>query len=564
MHRKTRPLLPALLIVSLVAARPAHSGAAGSLPGIDENVIDLSKPPRMAMEAEQIPDEVVIKSRKRSICADPGALGIGEGGLAAGSELGTAGNMFEQKQYEDSRAIYSKVVARHPKTRRASLALYCAGLCHYHMRYYNEAVETWIKLRDLYPKAPEAVKAEYRIGDVLFRAQKYAKAIRQYRRVLKKYPKSDGLALALLRIAQSRYHLKDNPGALNGALAMVSRFPDASEAVDALDIMEAVFDRAPRADFRKSLSAVIDAVPDADLAAEARFRIGRRLSNAKRYAEAAAEFQAFTADYTWSPKLVKVQFLWGEALLHAKEHAKAAVVLERYLASAGGAPDVPAALLRLAHAYSGGARHKLAIKAYHRLLEEFPQSEHAGPAQSGLAEAHKAGGNLHAAAESYWRIGMTLGADDAARRKALWHAYAIHKDLGNFPQALTSLELIARGASIRERFETACKRGEVLLLMDRAYEAKKVLEGLVRMKPKGNKWRISGLTKLGELFETEQQFMSAAEIYDDVARNARSGTMKAAARKRAAALRKRIKPASRKGRGRKNAGRKTQVMPKSR
>jgi len=462
--------------------------------------------------------------------------------FAGANELGIADSMYNRKEYEDAYQLYDQFARENPKASRAAEALYRSGMSLYHLRYYTQAIETWTRMRDNFPKDPETEKAEYQIGDTLFRAQKYVEAVAQYKRVTSLYPNSAQLPLAYLRVAMSYYNALDDASTLNAALTLLAKLPDAAEATDALDLMEAVFDRSQTADFRKSLGAVIEAVPGRPVAGEARFRIARRLFEKKQYAPAAEEFQKFSVDYTGSPKLKKAQFLLGESYYNAERHSDAVLAFGRFLENFPKGEDTALALFHMASASYALKDYEPAALNYKRLLDEYPDSEYGKASQFNLALVYKAVGKMDLAQEAYVRYSAMAGMQDKGGKAALWEVFAIQKERKDFGGALETLaRLLGTEPTPEDLMEVTYRRGEVYLLMSQADEAERTWDSMVAMSPKNSAYRLQALIKLGETYEKRQDFSRAAATYADLAANATTKDVAEAARQRAEEYRKRVK-----------------------
>ncbi len=456
--------------------------------------------------------------------------------FSGANQLGIADSMYNQKQYEDAFQLYDKYARENPEDKKTPAALYKGGMSLYHLRYYTQAVEVWTRLRDKFPAAPETPKAEYQIGDTLFRAQKYDESAAQYKRIIEKFKDSEQLPLAYLRVAMSAFNAKDDAATLKGALALIARFPAAPEASDGLDLMEAVYDRNAAADFKGSLRAVVDAAPGTTVAGDAQFRIGRRLFEAKKFADASVEFQRFSVDFTGNAKLKKAQFLLAESYFNGEKHEEAVAAFERFLDNFTTGEDTPLALFHLASAHYALKNFDPAAKNYQRLIDEYPSSEYTKAAQFNLALAYKATGKLDRAEEAYRRYAAQAPSGDESGRAALWELLAIQKDRKDFSAALQTVErILSGGADAEARMEGVYRRGEIYILMDQKDEALKAWTALVDMSPKGNAYRLQGLIKLGEEYE-KKDACAAASIYDDLARNSTQAQVGAAARERAKAL----------------------------
>src|SRR5207253_1036586 len=108
-----------------------------------------------------------------------------------------------------------------------------------------------------------------------------------YRKMLEKFPDGPQAPMAYLRLAHASFNSKDDGGTLKGSLALIEKYPAAPEAKDALDLMEAVFDRTPSINYYDSLSSVVRSHPRTPIAADAQFRLARRLYEKKDYVRGA-------------------------------------------------------------------------------------------------------------------------------------------------------------------------------------------------------------------------------------------------------------------------------------
>lgn len=455
------------------------------------------------------------------------------------NELGIADSMFNQKQYEDAYQLYAKYAAENPKSPEAPAALYRAAMSSYHQRYYTQAIDFWKKLIADYPNSKDASQARAQVADTLYRAQKYAECIAAYRDILASDPNGTAAPLAHLRIAQASFNAKDDAAAVKQVQALVAAFPSAPEANDGLDILEAVFDRSPKEDYKAGLRAIVASRPGTLIAGEAQFRLARRAFEAKDYASSAAEFQKFSVDFTNHPEVPRAQFYLGESFFDLAKYQEAIPAYERLLNNFDKSADTPLAIFHLASAYYALEKFDDATRYYARLLEEYPASDYVGPAQFNLALAYKKLGKLDMAQYAYQKFVAAAKPDDPQAQSALWETYQIQKDRKDFDGAVGTLSQIRSSpkADADMIMESYYRESEVRLSAGRPDEALLVWEKMRAMKPSNSQYRLQALIKLGEAYEKAGDNGSAADVYDDLARTGPKDTAKAAAA-RAAVLRK--------------------------
>ncbi|OGR96841.1 MAG: hypothetical protein A2016_11580 [Elusimicrobia bacterium GWF2_62_30] len=451
-------------------------------------------------------------------------------------EMALADSHFNKKDYEKAYQLYEDFVAGQPKNPYAATALYRAGLALYRLRYYSQAVDTWEKISKRYPGAPETEPADFQIADTWFRAQKYNESAAAYDTIVTKYPKSRQLPLAWLRLAQVRYSLNQDAAAAEQARLAVSQFPLAPEAADAFDIAEAAFDRNPGLDFKNWFLGLAQRRPQDRTSGEALFRLGRRLFEKKDFAGAVENLKKFSLDYIDHPAIKDAQFYLGEAYFQAGELENAAGVFDRFAQNYPDAKEHAMGLFRLGSSYYGLKDHERAAQAYSKLVALYPSSEYVKPALFNLALSYKATGATDKAESTYRRYYDLTGKSDDALA-ALWEIFNIRKTRGDFSGAIKILTQIYGEAEGREdALEAMYHMGELSADNRQVEEARDYWERLSRQTPLHNAWRLQGLVKLGELYESEKNYAEAARVYEDIAKNSSKPEFAGAAAERAKAL----------------------------
>ncbi|PIU20055.1 MAG: hypothetical protein COT18_04275, partial [Elusimicrobia bacterium CG08_land_8_20_14_0_20_59_10] len=452
-------------------------------------------------------------------------------------DMAIADSYFNRKDFESAYQLYERFAADNAQSPHAAAALYRAGLALYHLRYYSQAVELWSKLSVNYPEAPETERADFQSADTWFRAQKYADALNIYNAIIAKYPGNAQTSLAYLRLAQIQYNLNADDKALEQVRAVVKKFPGSTEAFDALDLAEALFDRNPAMDFKSFLLDLADAAPRNKTSGEALFRLSRRLFEQKDYAGAVKNLKQFSVDYIDHASIKDAQFYLGEADFQNGDMRDAARVFSRFTTNYPAAKEHPRALFRLGNASFNLKRYKAAVTAYAKLAGLYPDNEYIKPTLFNLALAYKNTGDGDKAEETYRRY-YALSAGSAEGLSALWEIFNIRKDKADPAGALAVLtEIYDEAPGQEDALEALYQLGAVSLENKRAGEARGYWEKLALRKPAGSAWRLQGLVKLGELYEAEKNYREAARVYEDIAANASTPDVAKAAAERAKSLR---------------------------
>lgn len=458
------------------------------------------------------------------------------GGL---NELGIADSMYNQKSYEDAVKLYTDFAESNPKSPEAPAALYRAGMSLYHLRYYTDAVTAWKKLIAGHPNAKETPLAAYQVADTLFRAQKYGESVAAYRQIIETYPGSPQIPMAHLRIAQAQFNGKDDAGALKQISDLIKKFPKAPEATDALDLMESVFDRDRKVNFKDALTSIVASNPLSPVAGEAQFRLARRCYDFKDFKCAALEFQKFSVDYTNHPDLAKAQFFLGQSFFSQNNHREAVPAFERLINNFEKSETTSLALFNLAGSHYALKQHEEAVRHYTRLIEEYPNSEFIKAAQFNLALSYKALGKLDLAQYAYQKYAASVEPGDQSGQSALWEIFAIQKDRKDYDGALSTLQKIqdASKSDSSVGIEAGYRMAEIYQAMSRPDEAMNTWENIRTMRPLNSPFRLQSLIQLGQAYEKANDLDRALSVYEDLSRNASKEVAQSAAA-RAAGLRK--------------------------
>ncbi len=449
------------------------------------------------------------------------------------SDLAIADSYFNSKDFEPAYQLYEGFAAANAQSPYAATSLYRAGLALYRLRYYNQSVELWTKLSTTYPSAPETELADFQCADTWFRAQKYTEALGAYNAIIAKYPGSARLPLVHLRLAQIHYNTNADSKALEQAKIVAQTFPASEEAFDALDLADALFDRAPAADFKTFFLDLAGADPRNKVSGEALFRLGRRLFERKDYAGAVENLEKFSVNYIDHASIKNAQFYLGEANFQSGDMRNAARVFNRFAANYPDAKEHPMALFRLGNASFSLKRYKPAVTAYARMAELYPDSEYIKPALFNLALAYKSMDDADKAEETYLKYyALTAGSPDAL--SALWEIFNLRKNKPGAAGAMETLKKISDEAQgLTDALEALFQLGAMSLENKQTEEARGYWEKLALQKPVNNAWRLQGLIKLGELYEGEKNYREAARVYDDIAANAPAPEVAKAAAERA-------------------------------
>jgi TolA-binding protein len=172
--------------------------------------------------------------------------------------------------------------------------------------------------------------------------------------------------------------------------ALVAAFPDAPLATDArFELAELYADRDQHEDAIKLLSEGLDREPPPDLTEKIRLRLGAIHAAKGNIKSALAQFDAVAANPK-SPLLAQAHYRAGECLIDAKQYDQAVKRLSSFqsqppLQNIPGLTD--RALLRLGHAWANMQNWEESRRSLERLTQAFPGSAWIDDARYGMGWA---------------------------------------------------------------------------------------------------------------------------------------------------------------------------------
>ncbi|MDI6780730.1 MAG: tetratricopeptide repeat protein [bacterium] len=442
-----------------------------------------------------------------------------------------ANGLFNQKKYAEALEVYESFIKDYPDNEFVPEGLYREGLCYYQLEYYREAIDTWERLSSAYKKHPSAIDALYKIADTYFRAQEYNTAITTYQRIINNYPKSPNIKDARLRIGQSYYNAMDDEKAIAEFQGFINTYPDDQKASDALSAIEASLYRQERkllASGSKEKSpdnAVIDMLrnfiakyPKSKLAPEMQFHLAQKYFDLEQYAQAAEEFSRIAINYSDSKYMPDSQYLLGESLYELGRYEESITVYQRLAQNFPNHESIPAAMFHLGTSFYNLKRLEEAVKVYQNLTQNYPNTEYTSAALFNTALCYKKMDKLDETAAAY-RTFCQKYPDDDMTNKALIELAAIYRKQENFQEAIKTLAELLNKVHGEAALEIIYNTGDCYLAMQNKEKARLEYLKLKDASPKANSYRLTALTKLGEIYEEEEQWTKAIEVYEDIVKN---------------------------------------------
>lgn len=123
----------------------------------------------------------------------PAKTGFTPGGVAAAGgppkeDIDAGIGYLKQKDYEDAERSFAAYIAKNPKNRRTSEAIYYLGETYALSGRQSEAAEQYLKISTNYASSPRAPEAMLRLGEALIKLKAKEQACATFGEVPRKYP----------------------------------------------------------------------------------------------------------------------------------------------------------------------------------------------------------------------------------------------------------------------------------------------------------------------------------------------------------------------------------------
>ena len=158
---------------------------------------------------------------------------------------------------------------------------------------YDDAIETFEKVRDRYPYSEQALLAQLKVADAYFFKKKYDEAFQAYREFEKLHPTNKAVPYCIFREGQSFYRQRST----------IDR--DQTYTLKAIDEFKRLKQKYPDSEYITKADFYL-ARCRKDLA-ENEFYVAEFYYRTKRYQAAIDRYQALTQDYPEFPKNAEAQ-----------------------------------------------------------------------------------------------------------------------------------------------------------------------------------------------------------------------------------------------------------------
>ncbi len=459
--------------------------------------------------------------------------------LVTYATLMQAHSLFNNRKYEDAIVKYEDFARNNPKMKEAGDAYFYAGQAYYQLEYYANAIDAWNKVVTYYKKSEKAPEAAYKMADTFFKAQQYDKAIAAYQ-MLKQWPEEDNPYHKdiQLHVAQCYYNAKQDDMAIAAYKKFINEYPEDPKVKDAIEgIQLSYYRKGASADAVPQLMEFVTKFPNSRLAIDALYRVGEIYYQEKNLKQCVAAFQQLIADYPESSLLPNAQYYIAICDDAAGDKDKA---LRSYRAFIRNFPDhelVVDVRFRLATGYFNKEEYDKAIEVYQEIVDLHAKSDYAPNALYNIALCYKKMKKWRQAIEEYTEFYKKFP-DDSKAKDALLQIANTYRDEKRYPSAIKIYrEMVGKKDFADQKNEILYSIADAYMNMEDKKNAAKALEDVRKIRPVNNIYRLTGLAKLGSLYEELEKWGPAYDVYQDLAGSGAQPQWKQAAKARMAVIR---------------------------
>ena len=187
-----------------------------------------------------------------------------------------AGKYESLGKYDDTVAIYQRMIKIDPDSDMAAMAQQSIGWTYYARGMYNQAIQEYRKGLKDYPESLHLASSTYWIAQSYRKKREYEQAKEEYQRVISMYPKSREAIYSKQQIALIYSILDMHDEAISEQRGIVNKYPDSGWAPYAQSqVAQSYYSKGEKEQAIKEYQKVIEVYPTSEAADNAEKQIAR-------------------------------------------------------------------------------------------------------------------------------------------------------------------------------------------------------------------------------------------------------------------------------------------------
>ncbi|MFA6434740.1 MAG: tetratricopeptide repeat protein [Elusimicrobiales bacterium] len=432
-----------------------------------------------------------------------------------------AASLFNQKQYEQAITAFRSFRRDFPRDSHVPESYLQEGMACKMARYYKDARLVWDKLVELFPADPSAPEAQLNIGRLYFQGRKYDLAVKAFEVLLKKWPGTALASEAQWMTAQSYYNSKEYDEAIPAYEVFINGHPKDPRLESCREqLMLAYYNRAINTKDPGFLAHFVHTYPKSSLAAEAQYMLGFVAYSKQDWAGAVKHMRDLLLNYPGDPQAATALLAVARALEHLNNTESAVEEYESVMTMFPSTTYAQDAAMRLGAIYFSGGKFRDAAKKFVFLSEHSPEGPVKMDAVYNTAVSYKRGHDYVDALKAYESFADKYE-DDPRQIDALLEIAGINRNNDEYQKILNAYQRILESknpaATPALRMQIYGQIGEIYLKT--AEDRKKAIVAyrqLIPMKPYGDDARLLGLAQLAAIYETDEDWVNAKDVYNQI------------------------------------------------
>ncbi len=426
------------------------------------------------------------------------AAGVAERQTLDDATLRLADCYLVDKNYAQATALYDKALNEGRLDR--DYALYQKGLILTYQEKDAEAKAQFDKVILQFPTSRYADDALFQSANIDLEKGNYQVAIRSYTKLIKDKPKSYLVPTSLQKRALAYNNIQVYEEAIRDYRRILSEFPDAPAAKDALLGLQSTLENAGRSDEMSDVLADYKRKnPESSDVEKLEFETAKNLFGNEKYPQAIKAFQSFIRDYPNSGSTTEARFLGAESYYRTNDAANALKLYNAVMAEAD-AKFSPKSALRAGDIEAQQQNYPRAVRNYYVL---FSQSENKTDQVTGLSRLMDTYFVMKKYDSTLYFAQQVINAGDVipgSTKKAQMQVGKAYLEKNDYKTAETELKRLLANNKDETGAEAKYWLSELLYRQKKHKEAQASILELNKQFADYEKWRVRAFILLADVY----------------------------------------------------------------
>lgn len=429
-----------------------------------------------------------------------------------------ASSYFNQGNYDASIDAFKAFRQNHPNNSHVAESWLYQGWAHRQSNDYSDALKSWRQLVVKFPSGPEAQEAQIQIGLLYFQARKYKTATEEFASFLTRWPQAPLAPQALWLLAQTYYNSQQDAQAIKAYRSFLSQYPEHKYAAGAENqLMLTYYRQAMHTKDSQLLAQFVTMYPKSQLAPEAQYQLAQGAFQAKQWAASIDHFRKLLLQYPASSQAPLA--LLSVAQAQERLNKRSDAILE-YKSLVDLFPTHPASLdagMRLGALYFATENYKDAAVSFRFVIEREAPPQIKSSAMFNLGMSHKKQRNYSEAVEAFNSFAQSYP-DNPKQMDAMLEIASLYRLMDMPEKAAEAYQKVLLQASLAPAIKMGIYNQTAELYRGMGNKEKTIAtyRQLLPLRPANQEERLLGLAQLAAVYEEDEAWDKALEIYNQI------------------------------------------------